>query len=310
MVKPFRFGVSVRRAGSRTAWQEKARRAEALGYSCFLAPDHVVDILPPLVPLMSAAEATSTLRVGTFVLNNDFRHPVLVARDAAALDLLTDGRFELGLGAGYRQSEYEGIGIRFDPGGVRVERLGESARIIKELLAGAEVTFAGKHYEVTGHRIHPRPVQKPRPPLLIGGNSHPLLTIAAREADIVSFLGFSPKQGGRDIDFRGFSDAGTRERLALVRAAAGGRFERLELNAVVQQVFVTASPRGAAEQYARDSPLSVEDVLGSPYVLIGSVDAIADELREKRERHGFSYWAVLERSMEAFAPVVSRLSGS
>jgi probable F420-dependent oxidoreductase len=310
MVTPFRFGVSVRRAGSRAEWQEKARRAEALGYSCFLVPDHVEDVLPPFGPLMSAAEATTTLRVGSFVLNNDLRHPVLVAREAAALDLLTDGRFELGLGAGYRESEYDAIGIRFDTQRERVERLGESVAIVKDLLGGEEVTFAGTHYQVTGHRIHPIPVQKPRPPLLIGGNSSPLLTLAAREADIVSLLGFSPRRGGREIDFAGFTDSGTAERIALVREAAGSRLERLELNAVVQQVVVTDSTRRAAEEHARDSPLSVEDVLGSPYVLIGSVDAIADELCEKRERHGFSYWAVLERSMDAFAPVLSRLSGS
>jgi probable F420-dependent oxidoreductase len=232
MARPFRFGVSVRRAENRREWQEAARRAEALGYSSFLVPDHLVDILPPLVPLVSAAEATERLRVGTFVLNNDLRHPALVARDAAAIDLLSDGRFELGLGAGHMESEYEEIGVRFDPGRVRVERLGESVAIIKKLLAGEEVTFAGMHYTLRGHRIHPSPVQKPRPPILIGGNSRPLLTLAAREADIVSFLGFSHKRGGRDFNLRAFTDAGTEERVAIVREAAGDRFPPLELNAV------------------------------------------------------------------------------
>jgi probable F420-dependent oxidoreductase len=310
MARPFRFGVSVRRAENRREWQEAARRAEALGYSSFLVPDHLVDILPPLVPLVSAAEATERLRVGTFVLNNDLRHPALVARDAAAIDLLSDGRFELGLGAGHMESEYEEIGVRFDPGRVRVERLGESVAIIKKLLAGEEVTFAGMHYALRGHRIHPSPVQKPRPPILIGGNSRPLLTLAAREADIVSFLGFSHKRGGRDFNLRAFTDAGTEERVAIVREAAGDRFPRLELNAVVQQVVVTASPRRAAEAFARDSPLSVEDILSSPYILIGSRDAIAVAIEAKRERHGFSYWAISEDAMEAFAPVVSRLIGS
>jgi probable F420-dependent oxidoreductase len=309
---PFRFGVSVRRAENRAEWQDKARRAEALGYSTFLTPDHLVDILPPLVPLVSAAEATEKLRVGTFVLNNDFRHPVIVARESAAVDLLTDGRFELGLGSGHMQSEYDEIGLRFDPGRVRVERLRESVAIIKKLLAGEEVTFSGTHHTVTRHRIHPRPVQTPRPPLLIGGNSRRLLTLAAREADIVSFLGFSHLQGGRDFDFSAFTDSGTEERVAVVREAADSRFGTLELNAVVQRVVIaggSGSSRRAVEEFARDSPLSTEDVLGSPYVLIGSVDAIADAIHEKRERHGFSYWVVPEHSMEAFAPVVSRLSG-
>jgi probable F420-dependent oxidoreductase len=170
MATPFRFGVSVRRAQSRREWQEKARRAEALGYSSFLVPDHLTDILPPLVPLVSAAEATASLRVGNFVLNNDLRHPALVARDAGAIDLLSDGRFELGLGAGHMQSEYDEIALRFDSGRVRVERLGESVAIIKKLLAG-QVTFAGAHYSLTRHRIHPSSVQKPRPPLLIGGTA-------------------------------------------------------------------------------------------------------------------------------------------
>jgi probable F420-dependent oxidoreductase len=310
MVRPFRFGVSVRRATNRRDWQEKARRAEALGYASFLVPDHLVDILPPLVPLVSAAEATESLRVGTFVLNNDLRHPALVARDAAAIDLLSDGRFELGVGAGHMQVEYDEIGLRFDSGRVRVERLGESVAIIKKLLAGQQVTFAGTHYSLTRHRIHPRPVQTPRPPLLIGGNSRPLLTLAAREADIVSFLGFSHRRGGRSFDLGAFSDAGTQERVMIVREAAGRRFPTLELNAVVQHVVVSASARRAAEKFVRDWRLSVEDALNSPYVLIGSTDAIAEAIAAKRERHGFSYWVVLEDAMETFAPVVSRLSGS
>jgi probable F420-dependent oxidoreductase len=310
MARSFRFGVSVRRAENRREWQEKARRVEALGYSSFLVPDHLADILPPLVPLVSAAEATETLRVGTFVLNNDLRHPALVARDSAAIDLLTDGRFELGLGAGHMESEYDEIGLSFDPGRVRVERLAESVVIIKRLLAGEELTFAGTHYTLKRHRIHPMTVQKPRPPLLLGGNSRPLLGLAAREAEIVSFLGFSHRRGGRDFDLRAFTDAGTAERVTIVREAAGNRFAGLELNAVVQRVIVSGRPRRAAAEFARDSPLSVDDVLNSPYVLIGSPDRIAEALEEKREHHGFSYWVILEDSVEAFAPVVSRLLGS
>jgi probable F420-dependent oxidoreductase len=309
MPRPFRFGVSVRHATTRGEWVDKARRAEALGYSVFLCPDHLTDVLPPLVPLVSAADATATLRVGTFVLNNDLRHPVLVARDAATIDLLSDGRFELGLGAGHKEAEYDEVGLRFDSSRVRVERLGEAVTIVKQLLSGEKVTFAGTHYRVTGHRIHPRPVQRPRPPLLIGGNSRRVLTLAGHEADIVSFLGFSHLRGGRDADFGAFTDDGTAERVALVREAAGARFDELELNAVVQRVIVTDSPRRAAEDFAAGSELSVDDVLSSPYVLIGTIDAIADKLREKRERHGLSYWVVLEQSMDAFAPVVSRLSG-
>jgi probable F420-dependent oxidoreductase len=310
VARPFRFGVSVRRADNRTGWQETARRAESLGYSTFLCPDHLMDVLPPLAPLVSAADATDALRVGTFVLNNDLRHPVLVAREAAAIDWLSGGRFELGLGAGHMESEYNAIGFRFDPSEVRVERLAEAVAIVKELLAGTEVTFTGKHYQLRNHRIHPRPVQKPRPPLLIGGNSRRLLRLAAREAEIVSFLGFSHLRGGREFDFRAFTDSGTEERVDVAREAAGSRFDKLELNVVIQHVAVTNATRRAADDYARGSPLGVDDVLGSPYVLIGSVSALADELLEKRERHGFSYFVVRAEAIDEFAPVVSRLSGS
>src|SRR5438477_1013241 len=161
-MRPFRFGISIGRAGSRAEWQDTARRVEDLGFSTLVVPDHLSPIFPPLIPLVSAADATKTLRVGTFVVNNDLRHPVVLAREAAAVDLLTDGRLELGLGAGHMQSEYDQAGIRFDPGVVRVERLGESVRIVKELLAGNETTFEGRYYQVRGHTIHPRPVQQPR----------------------------------------------------------------------------------------------------------------------------------------------------
>jgi probable F420-dependent oxidoreductase len=308
--RPFRFGVSVRYAGSRKEWQDKARRAESLGYSTFLVPDHVADILPPIAALMSAADATTTLRVGTFVLNNDLRHPVLVAREAAAIDLLSDGRFELGLGAGHMASEYRALGLQFDENRTRAERLAETVAIVKPLLAGEEVTCTGAHYRVTEHRIHPLPAQKPRPPLLIGGNSRSVLTLAAREADIVSFLGFSHRRGGTAFDSSAFTHSGTKGRVAIVREAAGERFAGLELNAVVQRVAVTDRRRAVAEEIARDNGLSADDALASPYLLLGSVDEIAEALIEDRERHGFSYIAVFEPALDSFAPVVERLSGT
>src|SRR6266849_5623065 len=178
-MKPFRIGVNVLSAGSRAEWADKARKLEDLGYYALTVPDHLADLLAPLPALVSAAAATTSLRVGTNVLNNDFRHPVLVAREAATVDLLTDGRLQLGLGAGHMQSEYDQAGLRFDAGGIRVERLAEAVTIIKGLLTGAPVTFAGRHYQVTDHQIHPLPVQRPHPPLLIGGNGRRLLTLAA-----------------------------------------------------------------------------------------------------------------------------------
>src|SRR3954454_6006804 len=195
-MKPFRFGVSARSTGTHTTWGPRARQIEDLGYSTLLIPDHLLQIWPPLVPLMSAADATSTLRVGTFVLNNDFRHPVLLAREAAAIDVLTDGRLELGLGGGHMRSEYEEAGIPFDPAPVRFERLGESVAILKGLLAGEAVTLEGRHYQVKEHRAYPRARQAPRPPVLIGGNGRRLLSLAAREADIVGFTGLGFPRGG------------------------------------------------------------------------------------------------------------------
>ena len=304
-MRPFRFGVSARHADSRREWQDKARRAEALGYATFLVPDHLAQILPPLLPLVSAAEATSTLRVGTFVLNNDFRHPAFVARDAATLDLLSDGRFELGLGAGHMESEYEEIGVRFEPAATRVERLAEAVPIVKALLAGERVTHDGAHYRLRGHRVFP---PGPRSvPILIGGNGRRLLELAAREADIVGLVGFSHRRGGAAVDMSAFGAEGAAERIAVVREAAGERFSDLELNALVQRVVVTDDPRAYADELAGDFGLTAEQALGSPYLLFGSHEAMAEELVERRERLGFSYVVVPEGALDDFAPVVSRL---
>src|SRR5499427_6942434 len=169
-MKTYRFGVNVGPSRSRAEWAQKARKLEDLGYSTLTAPDHLSGFFAPMPALISAAEATKNLRVGTNVLNNDFRHPVLVAREAATVDLLTEGRFELGLGAGHMQSEYDQAGLSFDAGRIRVERLSEAVTLIKRLLSGEQVTLAGRYYSVTGHTIYPLPVQRPHPPILVGGN--------------------------------------------------------------------------------------------------------------------------------------------
>src|SRR5438445_8837657 len=180
-MKPFRFGINARDAGSRAEWQDKARRVEGLGYSALMVPDHLAAMLAPIPAAVSPAAATKSLRVGTHVLNNDFRHPVLVAREAATVDLLTDGRLELGLGAGHMKHEYDQAGLTFDPPAVRVARMTEAAEIIRRLLSGEEVTFHGQHYRVEQHRSYPVPAH--RVPLLIGGNGRGVLRCAARLAD-------------------------------------------------------------------------------------------------------------------------------
>jgi len=310
-MKPFRFGVNVRTAASAADWIALARKLEDLGYSTLNLPDHLTELPAPFPALASAATATTRLRVATLVLNNDFRHPVLLAREAATLDVLSGGRLQLGLGAGYMKVEYDEAGLRFDRGGVRVERLAEAVAILKRLFEGETVTFAGRHYRVTAHKIYPLPAQRPRPPILIGGNGPRLLTLAATEADIVGLSGITFAGGGLQRDFSGFRAAGVDERVALVRAAAGARFDQLELNALVQQVIVTENHRSAAEELAqRWKMLSVADILESPFVLLGTVDEIVAQLVARRARWGISYYVVFEPVIDAFAPVVARLTGT
>jgi probable F420-dependent oxidoreductase len=309
-MKPFRFGVSIRSAESRTVWAPRARQIEDLGYSTLLIPDHLLECLPPFVPLMSAADATTTLRVGTFVINNDFRHPVLLAREAAALDLLSNGRLELGLGAGHMQSEYTEAGLPYDPAPVRVARLTEAVTIVKGLLEGQTVNFDGRYYQVKGHQAFPPSVQKPRPPILIGGNGLKLLSLAAREAEIVGFAGLRHCKGGTEVDLSGFKAAAVDERVAWVRSEAGARFDDLELNVLTQRVVVTDDREQAAGELSAQWPaLTPKDMLETPFVLIGTVEQIVETLQARRERWGFSYYVIWDTLAEAMAPVVARLSG-
>jgi probable F420-dependent oxidoreductase len=309
-MRAFRFGVSVRTAGSAAEWIGLARKVEALGYATLNVPDHLTDRPAPMPVLAAAAAATTRLRVGTLVLNNDFRHPVLLAREAATLDWLSEGRFELGLGAGYMKSEYDEAGLAFERGAVRVERLAESVAVITGLCTGAPVTFTGRHYQVAAHRIHPLPVQRPRPPILIGGNGPRLLTLAATDADIVGLTGITFAAAGTQPELSGFRAAAVDERLALLRTAAASRFEHLELNALLQRVIVTDDRRAAATELARRwTALTVDDILDSPFVALGSVDEITAQLLTRRQRWGLSYYVVFESSIDAFAPVVQRLAG-
>jgi probable F420-dependent oxidoreductase len=309
-MKPFRFGINARDAKSRAEWQDKARRIEALGYSILLVPDHLAAMLATIPAVVSAADATASLRIGTNVLNNDLRHPVLLAREAATIDLLTDGRLELGLGAGYVRAEYDQAGLRFDRGGVRVERLAESVTIIKGLLGGGEVTFAGEHYRVTGHKIYPLPVQRPHPPIIIGGNGLRLLALAAKEANTVNLTGITFTQGGTTHDMSGWKVAGIDERMRAVREAAGARFERLELSAQIQRVIVTDRRREAAEELQKNwKQLSVDEILEAPFVLIGTVDEMVEALQARRDRWGISFFVTFEQFLETLAPVVARLAG-
>ena len=312
-MKPFRFGVGVWQVASRAELADKARKAEALGYDTLSFPDHLNERIAPMPALMAAAEATTRLRVGTHVLNNDLRHPVPVAREAAAIDLLTDGRLQLGLGAGSIKSEYDEAGLQFEPGRVRVARLAEAVAIIKKLLCGGEVTFSGRHYRIARHTIAPLPVQKPHPPILIGGNGPQLLALAAREADIVGFSGITFRQGSASPpDLSAWRSTAVDERVRWVREAAGeDRYRRLELNVLVQRVVITEDRRAAATELARRwSSLSPTEIIESPFVLVGTVQQIVEDLQARRQRWGFSNYGVHEPSLDDFAPVVARLAGT
>jgi probable F420-dependent oxidoreductase len=236
----------------------------------------------------------------------------VLAKEAATLDVLSGGRLELGLGTGYRRADYEQPGIAFDPPAVRVARFEEAVRVVKGFFADAPFTFAGRYYRVQELDGVPKPVQRPHPPILIGGGSKRILSIAAREADIVAVNIRTTPQG--EFDFTSITAEATAQKVAWVREAAGARFESLELNILAPLVAVTADRRGAAEQFLRFFGLptdaqSVAQLLESPVALIGSIDQIVEDLVARRERYGFSYVVVWDNSLDAFAPVVARLAG-
>jgi probable F420-dependent oxidoreductase len=297
---PFRFGVVCTKAESRRHWVDKVRRVESLGYQILLVPDHLGDQIAPLPALMCAADATSTLRVGTLVLDNDFRHPAVLAQDAATVDVLSEGRFELGLGAGWMREEYDQAGVAFEPGATRVQRLEEALRVVKGLWREGRASVAGKHYTITDLDGRPKPVQRPRPPILVGGGGKRILTIAGREADIVGIVPRS-RVDGSGLDLTDVSAEAADDKVSWIQAAAGPRAGSLELNTLIQAVVVSDDGRDAAAQLARRWKVSAETVLNSPYVLIGSTGEIGDAVHARRERYGISYYAVFESAMESWA---------
>lgn len=306
-VKPFRFGVQSRSAGPRDPWLETVRRIEALGYDSLSWPDHFVRGFEPVAAMAAAAIATERLRLSGFVFDNDFRHPVVLAMSAGSIDILSNGRLELGIGAGWLKEEYDLSGIPFDPAGVRIARLEEAVQLLKMLLSGEKTTFSGEFYTVDGLQIPPVPVQKPHPPLVIGGGSPKILSLAARHADIVGITTRALPDGSKDA--ADMTAAATERKIGWVREAAGDRFSEIELNTICPTVEITNDRRAAAERIAAGLPVTADEVLDSPAVLLGTVDEIAETLRERRERFGFSYVVILEPVVDAFAPVVERLSG-
>jgi probable F420-dependent oxidoreductase len=304
--RPFRFGAQLRGASSGHEWREKCRRVEALGYDSLAVADHFPRGLGPFAALATAAAVTERVRVGTFVLANDFRHPAVLAKETATLDLLSDGRLEVGIGAGWLRSEYEATGIPFDRAGVRIDRLAEALPLIKRLWTEDSVTAQGRFYNVTDLSIFPRPFQAPHPPLLVGGGGRRILSLAARHADIVALNPRATPEG--TPDHRDITAETTTQKLRWIRDAAGERFPELELNIVVLRVVPTDDREAAAHQLAGELHLTPAEVLASPHVLLGSVDEMAETLRQRHSRYGMSYITVTEDGLEPFAPVMERLS--
>ncbi len=306
----FRFGVACSKGRSRQEFTALARKAESLGYSTLFVPDHFVEHdLAPTVALAHAAAVTDRLRVGTFVLGNDYKHPVVCAREMASLDLLSDGRLELGIGAGWMTADYEKAGIALDPPGVRIARLAEAITILKGLFSPGPFTFHGEHYRVTDLDGMPKPVQQPLP-FFVGGGAPKILALAAREAQIIGINANLRSGDGTSSDAaRSMTPDATDRKIGWVRDAAGERFDDLELQALVGFVYVTDDAKRVLDGIADAFGVSVDDARDAPPCLVGSEDEIVASLEERRERWQMSYHVIEDGSIDTFAPIVERLAG-
>ncbi len=289
-------------------WRSLARRSEALGYSCLYIPDHFGDQFGPLVALTVAAEATTTLRVGSLVFDNDYRHPVVLAKEIATLQMASGGRVEFGLGAGWMATDYEEAGIPLDPPPVRVERMEEALAIMRALWSQDKVRFSGSHYTLSGAQGSPA-VTTP-PAIVIGGGSRRILSIAGREADVVG-VNLDLRSGAVDAAaIVGIVPERWDERVAWVRAAAGARFDALDLQVLTFLVQVGTPQREALEEISKMFGLPPSVLAEIPIGMVGTVDEICETLVARRERWGFNYIVVHEGEVDAFAPVVARLGGT
>ena len=280
-----------------------------MGYSTLYLPDHFGEQVGPIAGLMAAADATTTLRVGSLVFDNDYRHPVVLAKEASSIDLLSDGRFDFGIGAGWMISDYEQSGIPYDSAGTRIERMAEAVTIFKKFFAGGEFSFEGKHYTIKGLEGTPPPVQKPHPPFVIGGGGRKMLELAAREADTIN-VNFDLREGkpGRRTAQTGLATL-TDDKLRWIREAAGERFAKIELGTLIQNASVTDDRDLVAEAFAPRIGMEPRDLLEVPHFMIGTVDQIVEDLEKRRERFGISHVVVPGDSADELAPVVERLTG-
>jgi probable F420-dependent oxidoreductase len=309
-VHPFRFGLQCRGPADGAGWRDLARRLEGDGWSTLTVADHLDDGLAPTPALMAAADATTTLTVGSMVLANDYRHPVVVAKEAATLDVLSGGRFELGIGAGWTTADYEAAGFPLDRPGVRIARLTEAIEVLRGLWADEPCSFTGDHYRIDAMTGLPHPVTPGGPRLVVGGGGERILRLAARTADVVAV---NVNLAAGVIDERAFPDGvpdATDHKLAWMREAAGERFDRLELQVRIHLAMVTDDRDGVLAKLAPAFGLTVDEARATPHALIGSVDEICDQLVERRERWGLNRIGLSQDQLDAFAPIVARLAGS
>ncbi|MGE5211953.1 MAG: TIGR03621 family F420-dependent LLM class oxidoreductase [Acidobacteriota bacterium] len=308
--RPFRFGVLASKARSSSEWTETAKKAEALGYSTLVMPDHFGDQLSPIAALSMAAAVTDTLRVGSLVFANDFRHPAVLAKETATLDLLSDGRLEVGLGAGWMTNDYTWTGITQDRAGVRIDRMIEAVAVLRGLWGDDAFSFDGEHYTISEMNGLPKPAQAGGPPLVVGGGSKRVLSTAARLADIV---GVNPNVGEGKFGaeaIASLSAEATDEKLGWVRAAAGDRFDDIEISILKFFTIVTDDRDTMAAKVGGSMGMDAATMLASPHSLVGSAEQLVDELVEQRERWQGSYVTVQADVFEAFAPVVAALAGT
>ena len=312
--RPFRFFADASYDETGRPLAETARVAEDLGYDVLVVVDHLLDIPGPIAAMATIAAATSRIGIGTFVLNNDLRHPAVLAQELAAIDIASGGRLQIGIGAGWNEPEYRAIGIPFDPISVRQARLAEAVAVLKGCFADEPFSFHGEHYTISDRDGGPKPIQRPHPRFLIGGGGRRTLTLAAREADIV---GLAPRIGpGQRPDPGSLSVAATEEKIAWVREAAGDRFAELELNVYpsTSPIVVTDHARKEATDLAdrlrvrtgRD--VAVDELLESPHIFIGSIDGLTEKVRGLRDRLGINSFML--GGVGQLAPIVERLAGT
>lgn len=313
-MRPFHFLADVSSIVTGAELAASARRAEQMGYHGVVLPDHLIEQLSPVVAMSTVAAATSTLRVSAFVLNNDLRHPAVLAQDLASIDVLSGGRLDVAIGAGWNKPEYDAIGIRFDPTPVRQARLAESITVLKGLFSGEPFSFAGEHYTITDYRAQPVPVQRPHPPFFIGGGGRRTLTLAGREAQIA---GLAPRIGkNATVDAHSLTLAAAREKIAWVREAAGERFASMEINTYPSgwPPVITDDLHGEAAKVIdrirsrTGVELSEQDVVDSPHLFIGSVDLLVEKFERLRAELGIT--SILLGDLGELAPVLERLAGS